>query len=78
MLKGIEFMDIKVEKVKQYNSTYKNVLMVDGTPICIVAGDKKASECIQYLSGYNVNINDGKIKKILDKYRKASVNYYCL
>lgn len=34
-------MDIKVEKVKQYNSTYKNILMVDGMPICIVAGDKK-------------------------------------
>lgn len=67
-------MNIKVEKVKQYNSTYKNVLMVDGTPICIVAGDKKASECIQYLSGYNVNIYDGKIKKILDKHRTDSVN----
>lgn len=67
-------MDIKVEKVKQYNSTYKNILMVDGMPICIVAGDKKTSECIQYFSGYNTDISDGKIKKILDKYRKASVN----
>lgn len=67
-------MDIKVIKVKQYNSTYKNILMVDGIPICIVAGDKKTSECIQYLSGYNIDINDGKIKKILDKYRKASAN----
>lgn len=67
-------MDIKVIKVKQYNSTYKNILMVDGIPICIVAGDKKTSECIQYLSGYNADINDGKIKKILDKYRKASAN----
>lgn len=67
-------MDIKVEKVKQYNSTYKNVLMVDGKPICIVAGDKKMSECIQYTSGYNADINDGKIKKILNKYRQTSAN----
>lgn len=67
-------MDIKVEKVKQYNSTYKNVLMVDEKPICIIAGDKKTSECIQYLSGYNADINDGKIKKILNQYRKASAN----
>lgn len=67
-------MDIKVEKVKQYNSTYKNILMVDGIPICIVAGDKKTSECIWYLSGYNADINDGKIKKILDKYRMPLVN----
>jgi len=65
-------MDIKVEKVKQYNSTYKNVLMVDGKPICIVAGDKKTSECIQYLSGYNADINDGKIKKILKNTKKEN------
>lgn len=64
-------MDIKVEKVKQYNSTNKNILMVDGTPICIVAGNNKTSECIQYLSGYSADINDGKIKRILDKYRES-------
>lgn len=67
-------MKIKVEKVKQYNSTYKNVLIVDGTPICIVAGDRKTSECIQYLSGYSANINDGKVKKILDGYRQQLAN----
>ncbi len=48
--------------------------MVDGKPICIVAGDKKMSECIQYISGYNADINDGKIKKILNKYRQTSAN----
>ena len=63
-------MDITVVKVKQYNSTYKRILMVDGSPVCIVASDKRASECIQYLNGYNTNINDGKIKKVLDKYRQ--------
>ena len=65
-------MDIKIVKVKQYNSTYKNVLMVDGVPICIVAGDKKVNDCIQYLSGYNADISDGKIKKVLNKYQKDS------
>ncbi|GFI24192.1 hypothetical protein IMSAGC011_02988 [Lachnospiraceae bacterium] len=70
-------MDRNVVKVKQYNSTYKNVLMVDGASICIVAGDKKVSECIQYLSGYNTKINDGKIKKILDKYRHSLENKEC-
>lgn len=67
-------MGINVVKVKQYNSTYKNILMIDGNPVCIVAGDRKASECIQYFSGYNVDVNDGKIKKILDKYRDNSIN----
>lgn len=67
-------MDIKVVKVKQYNSTYKRILMVDGLPVCITASEKRASECIQYLSGYNADINDGTIKKILDKYRMPLIN----
>lgn len=56
-------MDVKVLKVKQYNSTYKRILIIDNEPICIVRGDKRASECIQYLNGYNADINDGKIKR---------------
>lgn len=67
-------MDVRVLKVKQYNSTYKHVLMIDGMPVCITRSGKRASECIQYLSGYNADINDGKIKKILDKYRMPLVN----
>ncbi len=68
------YMEIKIVKVKQYNSTYKNIVMVDGVPVCITESDKRASECIQYLNGYNADINDGKIRKILDKYRVPSVN----
>lgn len=67
-------MDVRVLKVKQYNSTYKRILMIDDNPVCIVTGDKRANECIQYLNGYNADINDGKIKKILDKYRVPLVN----
>lgn len=67
-------MEIKVVKVKQYNSTYKHILMVDGVPICVTEGEKRASECIQYLNGYSADINDGKIRKVLDKYRLPSVN----
>lgn len=67
-------MDVRVLKVKQYNSTYKRILMIDDNPVCIVASDKRASECIQYLNGYNADINDGKIKKVLDKYRMPLVN----
>lgn len=63
-------MNINVVKAKQYNSTYKRVLIIDGVPVCIVASDKRANECIQYINGYDADISDGKIKKILDKYRK--------
>lgn len=67
-------MKIEEIKVKQYNSTYKHIVMVDGIPVCITKSGKRASECIQYLSGYNADINDGKIRKILDKYRTTPVN----
>lgn len=67
-------MDIRIERVKQYNSTYKHILMIDGVPVCITQSGKRMSECIQYLNGYNADINDGKIKKILDQYRLNSVN----
>lgn len=62
-------MKIEIVKVKQYNSTYKHIVMVNDIPVCITEGSKRASECIQYLSGYNADINDGKVRKILDKYR---------
>lgn len=67
-------MKVTTEKVKQYNSTYKVLLFLDGKCICILSSSARASECIQYLYGYDADITDGKIKKILDKYRLPSVN----
>ena len=67
-------MDIKVSKIKQYNSTYKYVLLVDGNPVCITRSGNRMSECVQYLNGYNADINDGTVRKVLDKYRLPSVN----
>lgn len=66
-------MVINAIKIKQYNSTYKHVLMVDGEPICITDGSARINECIQYIYGSNADINDGKIRKILDKYRQCYV-----
>lgn len=63
-------MDIKTIKVKQYNSTYKYILMIDGEPACIADGSARINECMQYVYGCNADINDGKIRKILDKYRQ--------
>lgn len=62
-------MDIKIVKVKQYNSTNKHILMIDGEPVCIATGSKRINECVKYIYGYEADINDGKIRKILDKYR---------
>lgn len=61
-------MNITTKRVKQYNSTTKTVIMVNGDPVCIVQGcGKTVSNIIAYLNGYDVPIADGAIKKALDK-----------
>lgn len=64
-------MTITTHRIKQYNSTYKTVISVDNQPICIVDGvGRTVSNIIAYLNGYDVVIADGRIKKILDRYRE--------
>lgn len=66
-------MKIDTYRVKQYNSTSKTVVCIDGKPICIVQGcGKTLSNIISYIQGYDVKIADGKIKKIIDKYKSES------
>ena len=63
-------MYIETYRVKQYNSTSKTVVCIDGKPICIVQGTGKTlSNIISYIQGYDVEINDRRIKKIIDKYK---------
>ena len=57
---------IKVIKVKQYSSKYVNVILVNNIPICTVRGNKSTSDIIAFLQGYETDIKDGKIKKILE------------
>lgn len=70
---GVEIMQLandfclNTARVKQYNSTYKTVISVDGIPVCITRSNKRASDIVSYLSGYEAEINDGKLKKQLDK-----------
>lgn len=47
-------MKITQTRVKQYNSTYKTVISVDEVPVCITRSNKRASDIISYLSGYEV------------------------
>jgi hypothetical protein len=64
-------MNIQTFKVKQYNSTYKHILMVDGKPILITQSANRLSQCIAYLSDKRIEIKDGTIKKILDSISKG-------
>lgn len=61
-------MNITTKRVKQYNSTTKTVIMVNGDPVCIVQGcGKTVSNIIAYLNGYDMPISDNAVKKALDK-----------
>lgn len=60
-------MDINIVKIKEYNSTYKHILVVNGTPICIVRGNRSLNDCISYLMNGEPSLKDGKIKGLLDK-----------
>lgn len=67
-------MTITQTRVKQYNSTYKTVISVDGVPVAMTKADKRASDIVAYLNGYDVELNDGAIRKILDQYRQPKQN----
>ena len=60
-------MKLTVHRVKQYNSTFKHVVSLNGQPLCIAKSGRRDSDIIAYLQGYNVVINDGKMLKQLNK-----------
>lgn len=64
-------MTISSVKVKEYNSTNKHILMVDGKPVCITRGNKSLNDCISYLMNGEPDLKDGRIKKILDKVKEG-------
>lgn len=67
-------IQFRIIKVKQYNSTYKYIVLHNSVPVCITQSHKRASMIIAYLQGYKVSIGDGKIKKKLDQIRKEIQN----
>lgn len=64
-------MNISSVKVKEYNSTNKHILMVDGNPVCIARGNKSLNDCISYLMNGEPDLKDRRIKKILDKVKEG-------
>ena len=67
-------MNINAYRVKQYNSTTKTVITVDGVPVCIVSGKGiTASNIMAYLQGCDVDIKDGAVKKVLDKVKENKI-----
>ena len=67
-------LDIKTMKIKECNSSWKNVLIVEGVPVLIVKGNKALQNCISYLMNGEPKLTDGKIMKILDRVREVAQN----
>ena len=55
--------------IASLSSNLPTLIAVDGVPTCITRSNKRASDIVSYLSGYEVEINDRKLKKQLDKIR---------
>lgn len=60
-------MTLSTVKVKEYSSTNKYILLVNGKPVCIVRGKKSLNDCIGYLMNGEPLLKDGRIMKLLDK-----------
>lgn len=64
--------DVRVVKVKQYNSTTKHVVLVHNQPVAVTRGADTALAINSYLLGYDVKLNDGRILKKLDAIKAES------
>lgn len=60
-------MEIKVVRVPQYMSKKVNVIMVDGKPLCTCRGNRITQNIIARLQGYDVEVIDGRIKKLIER-----------
>lgn len=60
-------MNIKVYRVPQFSSKHVNVICVDDVPFCAVRGRKSTSAIITKLNGYDIDIKDGRIDRLIEQ-----------
>lgn len=58
-------MNIKVYRVLQFSAKCVNVICVDDVPLCTVRGRKNTNAIITKLNGYDANITDGRIDRLI-------------
>lgn len=63
-------MEIKVVRVPQFMSKKVNIIMVDGKPLCTCRGNFTTQSIIARLQGYDVEIKDGRILKLIEREEK--------
>lgn len=67
-------MEIKVIRVPQFMSKKVNVIMVDGKPLCTCRGNFTTQSIIARLQGYDVEIKDGRILKLIESEEQDNGN----
>lgn len=60
-------MKITTYRVPQLMSKMITVICVNDRPICAVRGKKSTSDILARLSGYDTQICDGRIQRIVDE-----------
>lgn len=63
-------MSVETYRVKQYSSKSTTVICIDGKPIISIRGKEMIGKILAYLSGYDVELNDKAVKRILDKVKE--------
>ncbi len=58
-------MDIKVYRVPQFSARRVNVICVNGIPLCTTVGQKSTNAIITKLNGYDIDIIDGRIDRLI-------------
>ena len=64
-------MNIKVYRVPQFSAKRVNVICVNDVPLCTVRGRKTTSDIITKLNGYDVDIKDGRIDRLIEQRLKG-------
>lgn len=61
--------NFEVFKVKQYNSTYKFIVVKNRIPLFCTKSEKRAYEYVAIMQGYGSveNVKDGAIKRIIER-----------
>lgn len=63
--KEISNMNIKVYRVPQFSAKCVNVICVNDVPLCTVRGQKSTNAIITKLNGYDADITDGRIDRLI-------------
>ena len=58
-------MNIKVYRVPQFSARCMHVICVDDVPLCTVGGQKSTNAIIAKLNGYDIDITDERIDKLI-------------